>query len=767
MSRHPDPSIKDSAHLAQSPGLDWRSNPTVLIVAVGIIFTVFYQSLHSSPYHRHRHPGELLWDVVVSVTPAALLYTIDDLLNPPMFPTAKTLRPRTFAAKSELLRRLLGMDQPGGGIIGSVTSAGRKSLSTLSGGTLLKRDCNKPPGLGNTDYSCFQNSILQGLTSLQPLPNYLASAASDPAGTEADSNQSSASTLQQLIAQLKDPENNGKTLWTPAKLKSLHSWEQQDAQEYFSKLLDEIEKEVNKASKTQHKPLGLESALAKDDTESHYSDDSGYQSLTNSSKTSSEAKIVRNPLEGMTAQRVACVQCGHSEGLSLQPFSCITLNLGVGTTQHDLYELLDSYTQLEFIEQVECNKCTLLRAKELHTMVLEHKSGKPEIVLQQSKSRLEAVEQALEDDDFEERTLKEKCKISAQHRSSSTKTKQVVIARPPRSLAIHVNRSVFDFNTGNMWKNLAAVRFPRTLDLGPWCLGSADQTVKFRKQTLIDVEKDELTRDQETWVSDPKSSMVSGDHYPSKISGPIYELRAVVTHQGQHENGHYVCFRKHSSTLSQRQQQSSSEKGNDESQSLDGEETLVEFDEESSDKWWRLSDENVWDVTEEDVLGQGGVFMLFYDCVDYNSVLSTGLSSNGEEIKEVVAKDELLATPQALQISAVDENAVSTDTFEDPSITSRLDDANPPTVQQEAHDAFKPVTSPDSMFTNRKVSSDAIDVSKNDTFVYGLLHRPNSVKGSEDALEKACLSPFLASNSATGKDVSDSFVLSLLNRPNA
>ncbi len=32
---------------------------------------------------------------------------------------------------------------------------------------------------------------------------------------------------------------------------------------------------------------------------------------------------------------------------------------------------------------------------------------------------------------------------------------------------------------------------------------------------------------------------------PVKITGPIYELRAVVTHQGRHENGHFICYRKH------------------------------------------------------------------------------------------------------------------------------------------------------------------------------------------------------------------------------
>ncbi|KAF7534987.1 hypothetical protein G7054_g5783 [Neopestalotiopsis clavispora] len=654
-SKYYEPPGRYAPQSAQHPLLEWLQNPTVLIIAAGILFTAFYQSLHSSPFHRHRHPGELLWDLIITITPAALLYAIDDWLNPPMFPGLKSSsRPRTFAAKSDLLRKLLGMDQPGGGIIGSVASAGKKSLSTLSGRSLLKGDPHTPAGLGNVDYSCFQNSILQGLVSLQPLPEYLESARIDSADAEQPSQQGSASTLQQLIRELKDRENNGKTLWTPAKLKSLHSWEQQDAQEYFAKLLDEIEKEVVKAAKGQAKPSGLESALSKDDTESHHSDDSGYLSASTSSKANSEAKVARNPLEGMTAQRVACVQCGYSEGLSLQPFNCITLNLGVGTMQHDLYELLDHYTQIEFIEQVECNKCTLLKARDIQKTVLQQLTGKPEFVVQSVRSRLEAVEQALEEDDFDEKTLKDKCKVLAKHRSSSTKTKQIAIARPPKSLAVHVNRSVFDFNTGHMWKNMAAVKFPQTLDLGSWCLGSADHTAAFRKQSLVDVEKDELRRDQETWVSDPKASMIAGDRHPSQISGPIYELRAVVTHQGQHENGHYICYRKHAA---EGKNPSPSDSADEETESLDTEKTLVETtnddEEEDTDKWWRLSDESVWEVAQEDVLGQGGVFMLFYDCVDPHSVLVSELG------KTEIESPQVTETQPAPAATAAEHNSVA------------------------------------------------------------------------------------------------------------
>jgi ubiquitin carboxyl-terminal hydrolase 1 len=740
---------------------EWFQQPTIVVCVAVLAFTVLYQTFHTSPYDLPRHPGEVLWDFVVTLTPAWLLYTIDSWVNPPLLPLPEHMRPArpgTYAAKSELLRKLLGMDKPGGGIIGSVASAGRKSLSTLSGGGVsFRAKGQQPAGLGNVDYACFQNSILQGLSSLTPLPRYLDSAIEEPESKESEGSDSSASTLQRLIAQLRDPENNGKTLWTPAKLKSLRTWEQQDAQEYFSKLLDEIEKEAATVAKAQQKAPGLDSTPVRDDTESQHSDDSGYQSLSTLSKTTSESKVVRNPLEGLTAQRVACVKCGYSEGLSLVPFNCLTLNLGVGTMQHDLFELLDNYTQLESIEGVECAKCTLLKAQRLLNILLERSKDKPEEALRETKSRLEAVETALEEDDFEEKTLKENCKISGQLRSSSTKTKQVVIARPPRSLAIHMNRSVFDENTGNMWKNLAAVKFPRTLDLGPWCLGSANHATLSRDRAIIDEEKDDIASDKELWVSDPKASMISGDASPSKISGPIYDLRAVVTHQGQHENGHYVCYRRHVSRTTKAEDESVV--AENDAKPDDDEKTLVDTTENEGDgeQWWRLSDETVWDVTEENVLAQGGVFMLFYDCVEPNSVLVYSLDGKDEDKVTTRATSEVPASDAStIANTAYDGDSVRGTNFKQESPLESL------TPNAEV---YSDVAAFEKSQDTATEPSHPVHQDKEDTFVFSLLNRPNSGNSVRPASKDAPAVP-ISTRHALQRDTRDSFVASLLARPN-
>lgn len=601
--------------------------PGVLVSILVLLSTVTYQLAQNRAIARGRQLptfGELLWDTIVYLVPARVLYAIDGWVNPPLFPIPMLQpRPATYEAKSDVLRRILRTDQPGS-IVASMSQAGRRAYTkTFS----FKGGSCQPAGLGNWDNSCFQNSVLQGLASLKHLPPYLATLTTlTPAQNSTDEDTTTASALRAFIAKLNDASNNGKTLFTPGILKNMSTIQQQDAQEYFSRLLDQVDKDIEKGAKAACKPPGLDADLARDDSvASQHSDDSGYQSLPMLSKAGSELVTIRNPLEGLSAQRVACTACGHSEGLSMIPFNCLTLNFDVGVGDYDVYRLLDNYAQLESIQSVDCVKCTLLE----YRRGLEHMTK----AIPAAAERLQVVEQMLEEDEFDEEAFK-KLKIPDAKKVSSTKTKQVAIARPPPSLVIHMNRSVFDPITFSSYKNLAAVRFPSLLDIGAWCIGSSEG---------VDVQAES---DMEHWVSDPTASMVAGDMQPSKISGPIYELRAVVTHYGRHENGHYVCYRKHSRNTPQAADMRKGD-GNipqppnvaadevaDDVDSIDGDSQPVDatqsatdneelYREDAGSQWWRLSDETVIQVSEEDVLAQGGVFMLFYDCVDPNSVLIT------------------------------------------------------------------------------------------------------------------------------------------------
>jgi ubiquitin carboxyl-terminal hydrolase 1 len=434
----------------------------------------------------------------------------------------------------------------------------------------------------------------------------------------------------------------------------MSTWQQQDAQEYYSKLLDQIDNEIAKAARALQGSPGLEPDNAScDSSASQYSDDSGYHSIPPHSKAGLEPRLSRNPLEGLMAQRVACVNCGYCEGLTMIPFNCVTLTLG-NFPEHDLYERLDHYTKVESIEGVECPKCSLLMCREL-VKTLAERTGDPPALRQ----RLQSLEEALEDEAFDETTLMTKCNITAKMRASSTKTKQVALARAPQSLVFHVNRSGFDESTGYMFKNSAAVRFPMVFDLGPWCLGSANGPMK------LEEDASPAQEEVEQWTLDPRASMVAGDDGTSRITGPLYELRAVVTHFGHHENGHYICYRKHplsappSPTAVTTPTDQSPRSPASEAAELDHEMRPVSEASESppsqdepQSQWWRLSDENVTLVDERTVLSQGGVFMLFYDCVDPTPALAERLDKplrSDDVVQDIACPDATPASPVAIQ----------------------------------------------------------------------------------------------------------------------
>jgi len=218
------------------------------------------------------------------------------------------------------------------------------------------------------------------------------------------------------------------------------------------------------------------------------------------------------------------------------PFNCLTVPLG-SDYSYGLEGCLDEYTKLEEINEVDCAKCTLLRAQQQLQQMLPAQESTDEQCEESSVStkllslppeiramatkRLQAIQKALDEDEFSDKTLNETCQIPKKAHVSSTKTRQAIIGRAPQSLVVHVNRSVFDELTGIQRKNYASVRYPLELDLQAWMLGS------------------------EVGGS-ATQSMLSAS---SQDGSCLYRLRAVVTHYGRHENGHYICYRKHPVSL--------------------------------------------------------------------------------------------------------------------------------------------------------------------------------------------------------------------------
>lgn len=575
----------------------------------------------SYPYSsQHSSFADISWTgTLIGVFIAAYLFVeawnhLKYTIQPPLARTRhvfaslmpSSLRPGTLGRPSNVLTQ--STTNRGNINEANASSQGASMVSNMLGAVTRGRRktlLNAPKGLGNWDNSCYQNSVLQAIAAMQSFERFLDQVAFNVNGLP---DISTTGSLRALGRELNDTTDEATYRWTPAKLKSMSSWQQQDAQEYFSKLMEAVEKEVaagpvgalRNNSGLQHALLPHATSGSKTEVETA---DSTSQARTSPSQEPHESTrkslpkaSIQNPMEGLLAQRVGCTKCGYTEGLSLIPFNCITVPLGEDDS-YDLHDCLDEYTALDYIEGVECAKCSLLHAKD----TLEHLASRAQTSLSASEGQMkevltkhlallaargQAVDEALQDDDFSETCLTQRCQIKGSQRKSSRKSRQAAIIRKPTCLAVHVNRSIYDEYSGRQLKNYADVRFPLTLDITPWCVGG---------------EPNDSSKTLALWPMNPSKSMTEGQGAHPSGRGTTYELKAVITHYGRHENGHYICYR--------RSYHSQSAFDNDSVKT----EIEAPLNTTNDNEWWRLSDDNVTPVSETEVLAQEGAFMLFYE----------------------------------------------------------------------------------------------------------------------------------------------------------
>jgi ubiquitin carboxyl-terminal hydrolase 1 len=447
--------------------------------------------------------SRFLYDFTIYLIPSRAIYALQHLMaRYGRFPDdAMQFRKADFGnqyAKAEAIRRMLGHSP--------FPTALRKARSLSGIESIIPQNKEPgPPGLGNWDNSCYQNSVLQGLASLPAFLCYI-----EKSLYLCDHLEVSASThraLRLFLAQLSDTSRAQSTIWTPTVLKSMDSWQQQDAQEYFSRIVEAVDKEaircclslkrrlatglesLVKRSDADDEPAGLLRRFSLEDTDEAEDSNSPVQrprlspnkmrSLDSTVNRGLLASIPKNPMDGRQSQALECQTCGFSEGATLTPFSCLTLNMGLRGPSY-LEELLDEYTDPEIVEGVECTECTKARA-----------DGKDDDV---------GAASHVIDQDQPSPSKRPKLKPVLRN-----KAKQITISTLPKDLVLHINRSIFD-DWGNQRKNAAPIEFPVRLEvLSSWCFPFA-----------ADEDRTEA----------------------------VYELRCVVMHHGRHENGHYVAFAK-------------------------------------------------------------------------------------------------------------------------------------------------------------------------------------------------------------------------------
>lgn len=324
--------------------------------------------------------------------------------------------------------------------------------------------------------------------------------------------------------------------------------------------------------------------------------------------TSADNALMISPFDALLAQRTICLDCGYCE--AIRHFSTSEISLSVpafnvrtrtseitGTSACSLQECLALWSDLEQVDWF-CWSCTLRNTLQAVKGDIAARGASPAASTKQNgaahgpangsltpakKKRLaqlrskeskltRIIQSGLSEDELKEASDEPSSpwhnvlhNIQLRKTLSRLSTKQIMISRPPRVLALHLNRSSYSASAWAPAKNNRHVLFPEYLDVSDFTL-------------------------QGSISLDGTQTMNSGSAREDPAES-VYRLAAIVVHYGSHSFGHYIAFKRVPEAYT-------------------GSDGIGE--EGGSDGWLRISDESVTRATIQQVK-QENPYMLFYE----------------------------------------------------------------------------------------------------------------------------------------------------------